>query len=240
MKSKAEMIILSPKTGGNVTCNEPLRENIPSGSISSMLIRAAKHGTPLIKVGEGGPRVMLTAGIHGNEIPPQLAALRLADELENMEIHGTVYLIPFAVPHSTMKNSRRFKGFDMNRSASKGGSASNDILKAVEKFEIDSVADFHATKLRSNPGVESVFCSRNPCTESCGIAEHITRETRSKIILHERAGTLYSGALEDECNLMGRPAVTCEVVSENCQVNVGSPERSYLQMLSYLRYFEII
>ncbi|SCG86662.1 succinylglutamate desuccinylase/aspartoacylase family protein [Methanobacterium congolense] len=237
---KPEMIILSSETGGNITENEPLTEYIPMGSTSSRIIRAAKRGTPLLKVGEGEPRVMLTAGIHGNELPPQLAALKLANELENMEIHGTVYLIPFAVPHSTMKNSRRFRGFDMNRSASKGGSASNDILMAVKTFKIDSVADFHATKLRSNPGVESVFCSRNPCPESRDIAEHITHETKSKLLLHEHAGTLYSGALEDECNLMGTPAVTCEVVSENCQVNPGSPERSYRQMLSYLRYFKII
>jgi predicted deacylase len=51
---------------------------------------------------------------------------------------------------------------------------------------------------------------------------------------------MYKGALEDECNIMGIPAVTCEVVSENGQVTPGSVERSLMQMESYLEHFKII
>ena len=35
------------------------------------------------------------------------------------------------------------------------------------------------------------------------------------MICHQEAGALYNGALEDECNLTGIPAITCEVVSRN-------------------------
>lgn len=63
--------------------------------------------------------------------------------------------------------------------------------------------------------------------------------TSSKIICQERAGTLFTGALEDEANLNGTPAVTCEVVSHNGWVEKGSPERSYHQMRTFLDYVGI-
>ncbi len=243
MAFKGKIMLLSHESGGRIDENETIMSHVHEGYVSSRLIRAAKYGTPVLKISGGineSPRVLLTAGIHGNEFPPQIAALRLADEIEDMHIDGTVYIIPFAVPNATMKNSRRFKGFDMNRTASKGGSISNEILKSTETFKVDSVADFHATKPRSNPGVESVFCSKKPCSESFRIAKYMTEDMSSKLLSFDHAATLYSGALEDECNMRGIPAVTCEVVSENCEVDPGSPEKSYLQMLSYLRYFDII
>ena len=240
MVPKDDITIVSKKTGGRVNKNENLMALVPNGDTCNRLIKAARYGTPMIKIGEKFPRIMLIAGIHGNELPPQIAALWMAEELIEKEINGTVYITPFAIPDATMKNSRRFKGFDMNRSASKEGSPSNKILNAIETFDAVSVADFHATKPRSNPGIESVFCSKVPCPESYMIAKYITNSTQSKVICHKNAGSLYSGAIEDECNLKGTAAVTCEVVSENCEVAPGSPERSYLQMISYLKYFGIV
>jgi uncharacterized protein len=232
--------ILSDKTGGIVNKNENLMAYVPEGSISSQLINAAKQGTPMFKLGFSSPKIMITAGVHGNELPAQIAALWLAEELNDKNINGTLYIVPFAIPDATMKNSRRFKGVDMNRSASKKGSISNKIINAIDYLNIVSIADFHSTKPRSNPGIESVFCSKNPCPESYFIAKHITNVMSSKIICHSTAGSLYSGAIEDECNIRGTAAVTCEVVSENCEVTNGSPERSYLQMIYYLKYFGLI
>ncbi len=240
MLIKDDITIISNKTGGRVNENEYLMANIPNGNISTRLIQAARYGTPMLKIGDIYPRIMVIAGVHGNELPPQIAALRLAEELIEKNINGTVYIVPFAIPNATMKNSRRFKGFDMNRSASKDGSPSNKILKVTKTLEIVSVADFHSTKPRSNPGIESVFCSKKPCPESLVIANYITNATSSKVICHKNAGSLYSGAIEDECNINGITAVTCEVVSENSEVKPGSPERSYLQMLSYLSYFGLV
>jgi len=232
--------IISKETGGRVNENENLISHVPEGPTSTRLIKSAEYGTPMIKIGDKSPRIMITAGVHGNEIPPQIAALWLAEELWGRDIKGTVYIIPFALPNATMKNSRRFKGFDMNRRASKSGSASNKIVRTTDKLNIVSLADFHSTKPRSNPGIESVFCSKKPCPESLLIAKYITNVTSSKVICHKNAGSLYSGALEDELNINGTAAVTCEVVSENCKVTQGSPERSYLQMISYLKYFGVV
>lgn len=232
--------ILSKKTGGKIYENKKFMGHISNGDLTNKVIKAAQYGTPMLMIGDKSPKIMLTAGIHGNELPPQIAALWLAEELPNLNINGTIFLIPFAIPKATRDNSRRFKGLDMNRNASNKGSATYKILKAVDKFDIVSLADFHATKPRSNPGIESVFCSKEPCKESKLIAEYITNTTSSKMICHNKAGTLYSGALEDECNLKGRAAVTCEVVSENSEIRPGSPERSYKQMVTYLKYFGVL
>ena len=234
------IITISNETKGEIEKNIHLMEHVPESEIIDDLIYTAKSGTPLLKIGRGFPKVMITAGIHGNELPPQVAAVRLIEELSNQDLNGTVYIIPFAVPHATMENSRRFKGVDMNRAASKGGFISNNILNAIKDIKISAAGDFHSTKPGSNPGIESVFCSKSPCYKSYLIAKYITESTYSKIICHNEAGALYNGALEDECNLEGVPAVTCEVVSQNGLITNEGHERSYLQMISYLKYFDII
>jgi len=232
--------IISSETRGKIEKNVSLMKYISKSPFTQELIPSAEQGTPLLEIGQGLPKVMITAGIHGNELPPQIAAIWLINELSRVKLNGTVYIIPFAVPHATMENSRRFKGIDMNRSASKGGFISNIIIKTLKTQDIRAVADFHSTKPGSNPGIESVFCSKSPCYKSFLMAEYITQVTSSKIICHEEAGKMYNGALEDECNLTGIPAITCEVVSRNGMVDGKSPERSYLQMKSYLRYFKIV
>lgn len=234
---KPEVIILSPKTGGLIEENEALMKLLPPGRLTKKLIKKAEEGTPLLRFGKGYPRIILIAGIHGNELPPQIAATRMANILNDLKITGTIYLTPFAIPKATMDNSRRFDGFDMNRRAYKNGSLPNAIIKLLKTLKIDSLADFHSTQKETNPGVESVFCSKTPCYESYNIAKHITDTTSSKIICQKKAGTLYTGALEDESNLAGIPAVTCEVVSHNGGVDPGGPERSHRQMLAFLNYF---
>lgn len=231
--------LISKQTGGDLRENNTVMNYLVENDLTSTILNSALDGTPLIHIGKGRPCIMLTAGIHGNEISPQIAAIMVTQKLDEEKFNGSVYIIPFAIPYATMKSTRRFKGFDMNRSASKEGYLSNEIINVAKDLKLDSLADFHATKPYSNPGIESIFCSKKPTPESFMIAEHINKATKSKIICHKNAGTLYKGALEDECNLSNIPAVTCEVVSHNDKVDKGSHERSYLQMLAYLSYFGI-
>ncbi|WP_321422808.1 succinylglutamate desuccinylase/aspartoacylase family protein [uncultured Methanobacterium sp.] len=235
-----EIITIAQDTGGDISLNPDLMKELIPGNIGKHLIDAALKGTPLLKFGSGSPRILLCAGIHGNELPPQVAFFKLLDYMEDKKINGTVYTIPIAIPYATMKNSRRFQGWDMNRKTFTEGYISNNILKTAQKLEIQAAADFHSTQPQSNPGIESVFCSKKPCYKSFKIADHITSQTSSKVISQEKAGTLYGGALEDELNLSGIPAVTCEVVSRNGKVDSGSVERSLMQMKSFLNYFNVI
>ena len=136
---KDDIKIISKKTGGRISENKDLRAYIPNNIIADRLIKAARYGTPMIRIGDLSPKIMLIAGVHGNELPPQIAALWLAEELYGEDINGTIYIIPFAIPEATMKNSRRFKGFDMNRSAAVSGSVSNKIIKTADNFRVVSV-----------------------------------------------------------------------------------------------------
>lgn len=231
--------IITQETAGDLRENQVLIKNLEESSWTDKLLEAALQGTPLLKIGKGNPRIMLTAGIHGNELSPQVAAVLMAQKLKDQKINGTVFIIPFAAPFATMESSRRFKGFDLNRIAYKEGNLSHKIIKMLNDLKVNSLADFHATKPHSNPGVESIFCSKMPSPESFEIAQYINKATHSKVICHKIAGTLYKGALEDECNNAGIPAVTCEVVSYNSRIDTGSKERSYLQMVAYMNYFGI-
>ncbi|MCC7557733.1 MAG: succinylglutamate desuccinylase/aspartoacylase family protein [Methanobacteriaceae archaeon] len=235
-----EFNIISYETGGKVEKNDVLMKNIPKTDLNETIIKKASKGTTLIKLGKKGPKLMITAGIHGDELPPQIASLNIINKVLNCNLRGTLYVIPFVIPYATMENSRRFNGIDMNRTAAKAGYLSNNLLKIIKMLKIDAVADFHSTKLRSNPGRQSVFCSKKPCIKSFKIAQHISENTPSELIFYKNAGLYYKGAFEDECNLAGIPAVTCEVVSENGVVDPGSPKKSYNQMMSFLNYFNMI
>lgn len=227
-------------SGGYISANKVLYKNIPNDDLFKDLLSIAVKGTPIIKIGNMGPKVMIVAGIHGNELPPQLACLYLINYLLSNELRGTVYLIPFAAPNATMNNSRSFNGMDLNRSTLDEGSISNIIYNIVVSENIEAVADFHSTSLNSNPGRESVFSSSHPTEESYDIGRYIASKVGCQLINYTDAGILYKGALEDECNKRGIPAVTCEVLSPFGFLNKNSYKRSLLQMYEFLTFFNII
>ena len=227
-------------SGGYISANQVLYNKIPKNDIFKDLLNIAIKGTPLIKIGNSGPKVMIVAGIHGNELPPQLACLYLIDYLLSNEVNGTVYLIPFAAPNASMNNSRSFNGVDLNRSTLDEGSISNIIYNIVGSEDIEAVGDFHSTSLNSNPGRESVFSSSHPTKLSYEIGKYIASSVGCQLIIYDSAGILYNGALEDECNKIGIPAVTCDVVSPFGFMAPNSYKRSLLQMFKFLSFFNII
>ena len=187
---------------------------------------------------------MLVAGVHGNELAPQIAALNLIEHICDLDLkgklNGTVYVIPFASPKSTMENSRYLDGLDLNRSAHLPHTVTNIILKKAKDLEVSAIGDFHSSAPNSNPGKEGIFCTKVPCSKSYFIAEHISEKVGSEKILYPSAGVPFKGALEDEANLIQIPAVTCEVLSAIGYSNEKICKRSYLQMKAFLEYFGII
>lgn len=236
-----ELKLLSKNHGADITRNNILMGYIEESIFSNFIIRMVKESLPLFKFGNGNPKIGLVSGVHGNELPPQIASIILIEKLfETPKIEGTIYMVPFASPIATMNNVRRLNHRDMNRSAHRSGSTTNIILNNFLKEGLDAVADFHSTALLSNPGCESVFCSKNPNLKSMEIANFITKFTGSKLISYDNAGATYAGALEDELNINGIPAVTCEVLSENSTVSQGSIERALFQMNTFLKLFDIV
>jgi len=241
-KKKPDLNIshISKESGGYVTANQAIFNNIPYTTSSIKVLQAASYGTPLIKFGSGKPRLMIISGVHGNELPPQIASLILINELKSLQLNGTVYIIPFSAPKSTMLNSRWFDSKDLNRVANINGLLSNLIIKKIIELDINSVGDFHSTAPNSNPGKEGIFCSMKPSPESYHIGKHISDNTHCELLSYDYAGNAYQGAIEDECNIFNIPAVTCEVLCPNGTITKEAIEKSLKHMKYFLSYFDII
>lgn len=226
-------------SGGYISRNHKLFSQIELTDLNRLILEKSVFGTPIFKMGEGGKKILMISGIHGNELPPQIACLKLMNELADCKLSNTLYFIPFAAPKSSMNIERTFNEMDLNRSAHIRNSLSNLILQAASQLEIDFAGDFHSTSRNSNPGFESIFSSKSPSPESFLIANYISRDVGSEVISFDFAGASYKGAVEDVCNLRGIPAVTCEVLSPFGNVAEGSVEKSLSQMRSFLDYFGI-
>ncbi len=231
---------LYSKSQGYVSGNKNLFANMDYTPLTKFILNESLKGTPLIKLGHGDLKVMILAGVHGNELPPQNAALMLVNKLRNLNLNGTVYIIPFAAPEATMYNIRNYNGQDINRTSMIKGSLGNLIIDKIKDLGISYVADFHSTAPNANPGKEGVFCTIKPSPKSFDIASFISEDTNSSIINFNNAGAMFKGAIEDECNLIGIPAVTCEVISTIGYLSLGSTKRSLNQMISFLKYCNIL
>ena len=229
------------KSGANVLKNKRIKANVPNSALVRKIIKLAKSGTPLIKFKGGkGKIVFITAGCHGNEIPSQVAAMKLIKYLETHYIKGTVYVMPFMNPKGTAANVRDYKGVHLNKKANKKGTISYKTVRLIKKFKCDAYGDFHATRPGGKPGKNLVFGSYKPTKKSAAIAKYIAKNAKVKYKIYKRAGSEYPGALEDEVNLKGIPAVTCEVLSPHGKIKKGSVSKSLLMMKTLLKYNKII
>ncbi|WP_295722411.1 succinylglutamate desuccinylase/aspartoacylase family protein [uncultured Methanobrevibacter sp.] len=225
--------------GGYISANKRLYKEIPNNAFFKNILKESIKGVPLVKIGSTGEKLMVVSGVHGNELPPQLASLYLINYLLSQELNGTIYVIPFVAPNATMHNSRSFKSMDLNRSTLVEGSLTNIIFKLIKSQNIKAVGDFHSTGVNSTPGIEAVFSSLNPTAESYNIGQFISKNIGCKLLNYPKAGDNYNGALEDECNLASIPSVTCEVLSPFGYLKKGAYQRSLLQMYSFLSYFDV-
>ena len=229
------------KSGANVLKNKRIKANVPNSALVRKIIRLAKSGTPVIKFKGGkGKAVFITAGVHGNEIPSQVAAMKLIKYLETHYIKGTVYVMPFMNPKGTAANVRDYKGVHLNKRANKKGTISYKTVKLIKRFKCDAYGDFHATRPGGKPGKDLVFGTYKPTKKSATIAKYISKNAKVKIKIYKKAGVEYPGALEDEVSIKGIPAVTCEVISPYGKIKKGSVKKSLLMMKTLLKYNKII
>lgn len=228
-------------SGANVLRNKRIKANVPNSALVRKIIKLAKSGTPVIKFkGGNGKVVFITAGCHGNELPSQVAAMRLIHYLETHSIKGTVYVMPFMNPKGTAANVRDYKGVRLNKLAHKKGTISYKTVQLIKKFKCDAYGDFHSTRPGGKPGKNLVFGSYKPTKKSAAIAKYIAKNAKVKYKIYKKAGAEYPGALEDEVNLKGIPAVTCEVLSSHGKIKKGSVSKSLLMMKTLLKYHKII
>lgn len=239
--SAAQIQTIYSGTGGDITKNKLVYNNIPKSTITSQVIAAAKKGTPMVTFGSGnGPKVMIVAGVHGNELPATIAAMKLINYLNGKSIKGTIYIVPFVSPYSTSKSTRYWNGKNLNSVANKAGTPTNKIISLAKKYKLKGLGDFHSTRPGGVPGKTSILCTKSPTYTSYKIASYVSKKTGSALIYEYRAGVSYPGAVEDVSNLAGIPAVTCEVKSAHGTIASGSVSKSYSQMIAFLNYEGVI
>ena len=232
-----EFDYISNFSGGYVSRNKNLLAELELNDLTQFILEKSVFGTPIFKLGNGDNKILILSGIHGNELSPQIANVRLLNNLVSADLYNTIYFIPFAAPKSTMNNERTFNSLDLNRSAHIKDSLSNLIIQKIEELDINFVGDFHSTARNSTPGFESIFSSKSPSPESFLIANYISKDVGSRLIPFDYAGSSYKGAIEDVCNLNRIPAITAEVLCPFASVGKGTIEKSYMQMESFLSYF---
>jgi hypothetical protein len=237
VKNAYKITIYKWKSGANVKRNKKIKSNIPKSALVKKLVKAAKKGTPVIKFKGGkGKKVFVTAGVHGNELSSQIAALKLIKYLQNHPINGTVYIMPFMNPKATASNVRDYKGVHLNKKADVKGTISYKTVKLITKKKCSAYGDFHCTRPGGKPGKNVAMGSYEPTSKSATMAKFISKDSNVNCLIYKKAGAEYPGALEDVVNLKHIPAVTCEVITPHGKVAKGSVGKSLSMMKSLLKF----
>lgn len=219
--------------GGQIRDNQELIKHLPSNPLNEKIIESAIEGIPLVTIGQGSfPRVMITAGLHGNELAPQIASINLINELQRNKIRGTVYIFPFVAPEASAANNKLFQGDNLNLSSNIPGNPSNLVFETVKSMEITALADFHTTS--TDPAKTCVIYY--PTVKSSKIAVYIHKKVDSPLLALKQ----HPGMLITQCNLHGTPSVICEVEAPDGAATEKSIKESYQQMKAFLGYSGVI
>lgn len=244
--SKFEFVSIDSSTGGNVLANTQLNRYFINAGFRKNeelmdYINLTHSGSIVFTTGSGRYNLILVGGVHGNELPSQAAIIKLMHNIitEDIKVKCNLHLVPFLIPNSTMLNSRHFNSVDMNRNANVDG-VTKKVVDYAQNNNMTALCDCHSTDPSNKPGFASVFCSVRPLIQSSKIARKICLDTSSRILPISEAGSVLHGAVEDESNLRGIPAVTCETVSRKSYVDEGSVDFSYNQICSFLDYFGVL
>jgi len=233
--------IINKATGGDITKNYLLTSYIPKTVLTEQIFSKSRIGTPMITFGDvNGPKILIVAGVHGNELPAPAATMKLINYLNGKSIRGTIYIIPFAIPYCTAHTQRYWKNQNPNRIANIPGSPTNIIVDLAKKLKINALGDFHSSIPGGVPGRDSALCTKIPTFKSYKIAAYISKKSGSTLIANKTAGDKYHGALEDVNNLRGIPSVTCEVLAPHGTLNLNRINKSFNQMIALLKYNKVL
>ena len=120
-------------------------------------------GFTVYTFGKGTPRVLIVAGLHGDEVVSVAAARILLDKLKNLTIRGTVRIIPIANELGLYIGSRTnpIDGKDLNRvfPGNENGSVSERLAAKIWSLALESdyIVDLHGCEELCVPHILTVF-----------------------------------------------------------------------------------
>ena len=237
VKNRISLKILKWGIKGNHITIPLIRKNMPNNPLVKKVVAATKKGLPFLTFKGGkGKKVFITAGVHGNEIPPQVAVMKLIAYLSKKPIKGTVYVIPF-VNIKAAYHQVRLTNYDFNRVANIGGTVSNKIVNLIVKLKCDSYGDFHSTESPGDPGLNIILGFKNP--KSAKMTNYLAKSCNVYKRFHYTGG-IHLWTLADWATYKGIPSVLCEVISKVSTVSKFNSALSYKMTNSFLKYNSII
>jgi len=100
---------LDSAVGADVSKNSEISNNIPKTELSAEVLEKQKTGSTVIQFGNGsGNKLLIWAGIHGNEEEANLATMQYLEYIKDQKFNGTLYVVPFAIPEDTSVNRRTY------------------------------------------------------------------------------------------------------------------------------------
>lgn len=223
---------LDVEVGGNIHNNLLVENYLENNSLNTQFDFNLEKGSQVYRLGNGnGKKILICGGIHGDEVQGPLTVISMLYYLKSHGNKGTVYIIPFAIPIDTEKNTRYYNQsgdvYDPNRKADIPGTPVNKILNFAVSHKINYLIDVH-----SGIGVkeEGMVYYGNSFEENW--AKNIQNKTGCVIKTNPTNGTLRS-----EASKRNIKAITLEVEKINQGVDV--PVQTELNILKkacdYLR-----
>ncbi|MCE5214869.1 MAG: succinylglutamate desuccinylase/aspartoacylase family protein [Methanobacterium sp.] len=205
------MSILDSSVGGDVLANSQISQNIPRTEFSNQIFNMAKQGSVVLKFGNGnGPIMLISAGIHGNEVEANIATMKFLEYIKDKTFNGTLYVIPFDIPKSTAANSRLYKGVDPNRNTNVPGTPGYNIVQFCLREGVQYLLEVHSG---TGVGSSGLLISNSEYTMTSQ-----ERAWASYINSHSNSWTLigiddYAGLMRTYANKLGINSMNMEVDS---------------------------
>ena len=191
------------------------RETVQRAAVGFPLPDGSKVEIPLTRVFGRcpEPRVVIVAGVHGDELVGPHALVELAQELAPSELRGTVVLVPSANPLAFAAGLRKAPedGLDLNRifPGNIGGTATKRVADTLVRRVIDGadlVIDLHSAGREGNLVPLSGFReAHNACAQRSALA------AAAFGLQHYWMMRWSPGTLSTVANQRGIAAVGCEV-----------------------------
>jgi predicted deacylase len=86
----------------------------------------SKTEISMVKFGDG--KLLIVAGVHGNELPAPAAAIKLISYLNSKILHSIIYIIPFVIPYNSTYTLQYLNGQNPNMVADVYGTSTNIVV----------------------------------------------------------------------------------------------------------------
>ncbi len=189
----------------------------------------------IYEYGKGSPKIMFTAGIHGDEVTGIYVAERLIEYFnDNEPIKGSIKIMPKCNPAATRQLTRRafYDGIDMNRifPGNINGSPTFEAAQNIwqESEEMDIIIDLHCC---GQYGMTYILATHSQFPE---VKELCMKLNMPRLVESEgTAGQLFT----ESCNKRGQKAIIIELPSGHSPgaINFDAAEECYEALINLLR-----